>query len=334
MVGWVTLLVSVVGASANPPADADHTDAIRDRPINGIWPTTLMIDGVLARWADDLALRYDLDEDAARRLQHELSQDWRKFIHENRPVLQPLLNEYVEARLALGPPDPEVVRTWSERAGPVLSKIERQLHNTRRDLRARLDPVRQGMLDVRSIEANAMLKILEAKLEAWKQGRFETHEWWDETARSRQEAARRAEPHASTASSKVNSRIDTEMRRWDYFLRQFVQRYLLDDTQSQAAYSIARECKQRALEHRDRYRARLATLEKSVGDATEYTTEQSAEFNAMYGPIDALFAEMKTRLEQIPTTEQVEREGTEGEAETTAPGQASSTVDDSVGERP
>ena len=56
---------------------------------------------------------------------------------------------------------------------------------------------------------------------------------------------------------------------------------------------------------------RLATLEKNVGDATQYTTEQSEEFKAMYGPIDALFTEMKMRLEQIPTTEQV---ATAGEA--------------------
>lgn len=290
-----------------------------------------MIDGVLARWADDLALRYDLDEDAARQLEHELSQGWRTFIQENRSVLQPLLNEYVEARLAINPPDPEVVRAWAERAGPVFAKIENQLHQTRRDLRSRLDPVGLGMLDVRSIEANVMLKTLEAKLDAWKQGRFEPHEWWDGTTRSRQEAARRAEPHASTASSKVNTRIDTEMLRWDHFLRQFVQRYLLDDTQTQAANSIARECKQRALEHRDRYRARLATLEKNVGDATQYTVEQKAEFKAMYGPIDTLFAEMKTRLEKIPTTEQM---ATAGVAKKPMTNHAPNAVGDSVGEGP
>lgn len=311
MVGWFTLLAWGIGAAASPPTDANHADVIVDSPINGIWPTGPMIDGVLARWADDLALRYDLDEDVALELQNELSQNWRTFIQENRPVLQPLLNEYVEARLALHPPDRKVVRAWSERASPVLAKIEKQLHNTRRSLRARLDPVRQGMLDVRSVEANVMLKTLEAKLDAWKQGRFEPREWWDGTDRSRQEAARRAEPRASAASSRVNTRIDTEMLRWDHFLRQFVQRYALDDTQKQAAYSIGRECKQRALAHRDRYRARLATLEKHVGDATDYTAEQSAEFNAMYGPIDAVFAEMKTRLEQIPTTAQVEKEVTE-----------------------
>ena len=310
MVAWITLLAWGIGVAASPPADADHTEAIADGPISGIWPTAPMIDGVLARWADDLALRYELDEDATVALQYELSQEWGTFIRENRPVLQPLLNEYVEARLALHPPDPEVVRAWSARARPVLAKIEKHLGHTRRDLRARLDPVRQGMLDVQSIEANLVLKTLEAKLDAWEQGRFEAREWWDETDRSRQEAARRAEPRVSTASSRVNTRIEMEMLRWDYFLRQFVQRYMLNDTQKQAAYSIGRECKQRALEHRDRYRARLATLEKSIGDATEYTDEQSAEFKAMYGPIDALFAEMKVRLDRIPTTVQVEKEGT------------------------
>ena len=171
---------------------------------------------------------------------------------------------------------------------------------------------------------------------------------------STQLSSRSRRAAASAASTKVHNRIDTEMLRWDRFLRQFVQRYVLDDTQTQAAYSIARECKQRALEHRDRYRARLATLEKSVGEETEYTPEQSAEFKAMYGPIDALFAEMKTRIDQIPTTEQVataeEKEGTElratekearrrhggteGKAETTAADHASSKVDDSVEEKP
>lgn len=276
---------------------------------NGIWPTDGMIDALLARWADDTAVKYELDAEKTALLRETMTRRWSAFLAEHRAVLRPLLNDYIEARIAAKPPSPELVRDWTKRALPLFERVRTQLHETREELKPLVDPTQRIKLDFQGIKMNAALGLFQSRLEAWSRGEFTQQEWWQPTERARQHSAKRgdAEPSApdvKTAPSLAKTRIDEELLRWDHFVAEFLDRLKLDSTQRLAAYSVLRECKQRALDHRDRHRARLEKFEKTAAESDTPDQTQREEAVALYEPVDKIFTELTKRLEQIPTTAQ------------------------------
>lgn len=307
------LLLPLPGLQPEPDKPAPDAIAQNSTPGEGMWPTPQMIDGLLSRWADETALKYELDDGQTARCRDVVTKRWTTFLRQNRPALQPLLNQYIEARLALQPPEPESVRRWAEQAMPVFQDFQRQMRETQVELSAILTLTQRTRLRLENIKINTGLQLFQTRLEAWQQGQFAQNDWWDSPPRQRREnlqAKQDPRRRNTLAPSKAKTRIDGEFLRWDYFVARFADKYKLDDSQREAAYSILRECKQKALTHRDRYRARLERLEKSIALSDKLgdrlPDDLRAEAVAMYGPIDALFVELKTRLEQIPTTAQTE----------------------------
>lgn len=303
----LTLLALWPGLPADPEMAAPDAIPKGTAPAEGIWPTQKMIDGLLARWADETALKYELDQEQAARSRRMITARWSAFLKENRRSLQPLLNEYIEARLALAPPESERVRRWAKRALPLFEDFHRQIGETQEELSGLLTPIQQAKLGLETIKISTGLHLFAARLEAWQRGEFEQDDWWQPTRRERRkrrETEEKVDDRENLVASKTKTRIDEELLRWDYFVAEFVEQYKLDDMQREAAYSILRECKQKALAHRDRYRVRLERLEEALVATAEVPDKLRSEGIAMYGPIDELFVELKSRLEQIPTTAQ------------------------------
>lgn len=289
--------------TASPPATVT---------TDGFWPTPKMLDGLLARWADDDAVKYQLDAATTDRHRQQLVQRWTRFARENRAVIQPLLNEYIESRLDMAPPDPTAVQDWASRATPMFESFREEFMRSHDELSAILPPVQRAKLAMDGVKIGAAMELFRARLRAWGDGRFDEHEWWDPPrgvrsergdAPTRESDRRDDNPDRRTAKEKINE----ELLRWDYHVAQFIESFNLDEAQRQTAYSILRECRAAASAHLDRYRARMELLERGVArHGGTMDDEQRAEATAVYGPVDAIFVEMTRRLEQIPTTAQRE----------------------------
>lgn len=290
-----------------PHPDAAENDANAKKPAanEGIWPTPKMLEGMLVHWADESAVKLDLSDEQTERLEEQLLKRWPAFLEEHRETLQPLLNEYIETHMAKTPPEREAIKSWADRAMPMFELFQEQILESQRDMTEYLEPAQKGKLAAESLKMTAGLQLFQAKIKSWQRGEFEERDWWDPPRRvlnQRERDKDAAEAAAAAAApSLAKKRVEEELSRWDRHVAEVIEKFKLDDTQRVAAESILRECKERATAHLDRYRARMEQLEKRLKDGAA----EQAEVAEMYAPFDAMFAELKSRVEQIPTTAQM-----------------------------
>ena len=101
--------------------------------------------------------------------------------------------------------------------------------------------------------------------------------------------------------------IELELESWQKYVERFTRIYKLDEAQKATARSILKELRERALAHRDRHHVEIEKLERRIQthDGLQEDIENIEEqLVVLYGPIDKMFDELKTRLDGIPTAAQ------------------------------
>lgn len=316
----LALPATLLATQANEPLTPD-APAQEASHLDGIWPTQKLLNSILARWAERTASGYDLDEETRKDFRERSVKRWTEFLIERRGEIQPLLNEFLEMRMALAPPPKEQVQKWASRVGPVFQEVREEVEETQDDFRALLSPLQRAAFGLDALKMSAGLALAEEKLRQWTSGAFETDDFWQppvpRNAQQREERRRlRRERRAAAntaAASKVapveqdEDQILIELSAWEQYVVDFVVDFALDEGQRTSALSCLSEIKQRALDHRNLRRREIDKLEQRIIDADgtqaelDGLTEQLVE---LYGPIDALFKELKARLDQIPNREQ------------------------------
>jgi len=99
--------------------------------------------------------------------------------------------------------------------------------------------------------------------------------------------------------------------QWEAYVREFIQRYQLDEAQSQKAYAILRECQDQARGYMSRRRADFDRLDerlKSINnepDKTKALQEIQQQRLKLLEPVGRIFEkQLKPRLERLPTRAQ------------------------------
>jgi hypothetical protein len=294
---------------ANTPADA--------APVDGLWPSPKLLNLMLQRWAEEACEEYDLDGDQRAKVREATVKRFESFLTENRSRIQPLANEFIEMRMDLEPPSKERVQAWADRALPVFEKSRDQIRESNDEFRKVLRPMQRAKFEVDALQMSAGMAIAEHKLKGWKEGEFDKDVFWEPSPagrRQRREESRNRrtehEQSAETASPKMPvDQVVAELDRWEKYVADFVQMFNLDEGQRIAALSCLSELKDRAVAHRDRRREDIARLEyrierKTVTDVP--LDDLKKQLSELYGPIDDMFKELQTRLDQIPTALQRE----------------------------
>ncbi len=313
--------------SPQKPTEALPVDvkAAPAESLEGLWPSKKLMNLLLARRAHQAAARYELNEEQQKKVREAVVGRWGRFLTENRATLQPLANEFIEMRMELEPPSKEQVQAWAKRAMPVFGKVREQLEQGIGEFREILDPLQRAKFELDAMRFGVGLQITEQRLENWQQGEFETSEFWQppgERRRRREERRRRrggseravnlpGAPGRGAAGevtpSEQQDQIALELHAWEKFVEEFIRIYGLDGAQRDAARSCLSEVKERALAHRDRRREDIVRLEGRIRENTgaeEELADIKKRLVELYGPIDAMFAELKRRIEQIPTAKQ------------------------------
>ncbi len=305
-------------ASPVPTSPAD--------PSAGFWPTDAMVESVLRRWAAEAAERYDLRPDQQREVERRLVDRWTGFLEENRADIQPLLNEYIEARLAMEPPSADAVADWAARAMPVFQRLKGNVEEGEQEVHELLNADQRARFEQRRTQRQFGLQFVEGQLKRWSVGNFKEREWWDPPAGYRAQQRRRLAADAADDQPRADddapveppARITNELAAWEQYVADFCDRYELDQAQRNAAESMLRELVDRARDHVYRHRERIAALEKKI--VTGSGADDAAfdgELTELYGPLDAMFEELERRLQQLPTSAQrrrAEQPEAEGEA--------------------
>ncbi len=93
-----------------------------------------------------------------------------------------------------------------------------------------------------------------------------------------------------------------DVAEWDATVRAAVDRYGFDQAQSMAAFSIAKSCKSRAMEHKKSNQEAYAKAAAIADDA-----EKQTALKALDGRYDQLYAELKQRVAALASVEQENR---------------------------
>lgn len=99
--------------------------------------------------------------------------------------------------------------------------------------------------------------------------------------------------------------------KWEAYVREFIEKYKLDDGQAQRAKLILKDCQEQARQHMQRHKAELEQLDKKKKALTESKdklkalTELSQRRAKLLEPIERIFEKrLKPRLEKLPTRAQ------------------------------
>ncbi len=307
----------VIRFSDTPPDETGLGEASAStEPQEGLWPSPKLIDLILARRADEVGRHYDLDEQQRRRVRELVVRRWSDFLAENRPLIQPLANEFLEMRMELEPPSKEQVQAWAKRTGPLFEGMEAQVRESLREFREVLHPSQRPDFELDVLKVEAAMKLAEHKLQRWREGDVDPNDFWEPLPLDRQERGetRRKEPGASEPGatdsrpkSKPPDQIDRELDGWDKYVEQFIKAHDLDEGQRNAVLSCLTELKGRAVDHRDRHRVDIAELERRIaecGGSEDELDDLKPQLTELYGPIDDMFKELETRIGQLLTAAQ------------------------------
>jgi hypothetical protein len=285
-------------------------------PLEGLWPSSKLLNLMLVRWAEETCADYELDDPQRAQVRGEVVEQWSGFLNENRSVIQPLANEFIEMRMTLEPPSKEQVQAWAERVLPVFEKTRDQFRGTQDEFRKVLRPMQRAKFEVDALQMGVGMAIAEQKLKEWKRGDFDKDVFWEplpaeRRARREEHRRRRTEPDPTAVAESPKTPVDqiaAELDSWEKYVADFVQLFHLDEGQRTAALSCLSELRERAIAHRERRREEIARLEYRIQNNTATSDapldDLKKQLRELYGPIDDMFKELQARLEQIPTADQ------------------------------
>ena len=295
------VLIATGGVIAAFPQPASQPAAItppaNDASPDGYWPDEAMVSGLLHRWTNAAAEAYSLSPRQREQLRTQLGERWSEFLLDHRAELQPLLREYLEVRVAGCVPPAEAARSWARRALPQFDALRQCVREGAEEFSDLLDEHQRAKFHADQARLESRFEGLHDRLWWWEQGSFTPQDW-----RQLTEPAGTKERSAESQPSPADE-LELEMSAWDRYVRLFVTRYGLDATQRLAAESILTELKDRARAHHHRHRLRIAALEELIRrpELLASTAQVEQKLAELYGPIDAMFAELQRRVERIPT---------------------------------
>ncbi len=304
------------GAETQVVGGDDADTSTESPPLDGLWPSPRLLDLMLKRWAEEIGERYDLDEEQREWVREAVVRRWGGFLADNRSIIQPLANELLEMRMDLKPPSKKQVQEWAARAAPLFEQVEDQVQRGRQELRDVLPPRQRATFELDSLTLETSMRLVARTLEQWRQGDFDQNDLWEPLpsdrrgrgeARSQAAATDRTAGVPSAAEPAAVDQIAAELDAWDKYVEHFISTYNLSEGQRDAVLSCLSELKARAIAHRDRYHEDIARLERRIQQCAGSEAELAdlkAGLIELYGPVDDMFEELTTRIEQVPTVGQ------------------------------
>ena len=301
-------------ATDQPQAEPIRSSANQDE-ANGFWPAPAVVHLIISHATEKRCRKSNLTEAYCAKLRDRTADEWSQLIEDHRDGLRPLLNEYLDMRLGPEPPTDERVKRWAEKAEPIVEQLLTE-HRAHKDTLANEPELPEGEPGPDVIEVG--LDVARQHLAQWKRGDYKKSTFWGPSTKPDD---RQRSPPQTTPLLPEQGRTDApvalpvdpialELLGWAKYVEEFAARHHLDTAQRDAAMSCLLEMTQRANAHRERHLEDVERLERRIDNSSQTPAEQEAiqrEIVRLYGPVDDMFAELKRRLEQIPTTVQRRR---------------------------
>lgn len=258
-------------------------------------------DWVLEAYIGQITRYYNLNKEQEEYTRKLLNQKVKGFLNDHERDVRALMAEYMEYQLSQELPDPQAAQAFAKKAGPLARDIRKEIFEGNMRWREILNDQQRAKHDQDLKQMTTFFDGLEQGLERWKDGRVQPSD-----------LPGRIGPRPASLGQKPED-------AWDYWVKNFIQSYKLDEGQQQTATSILRELKDEAARYRDSNKERfgeLDTAQKAIRDRApktdpeglakyqEETAKISKQKAELERPINALFDQLRSRVEAIPTVDQ------------------------------
>lgn len=260
------------------------------------WKTEWILDAYVAQ----VTRYYNLTEEQEEYTRKLMNQRVKSFLQDHEREVRSLIAEYWNYQLSQELPEPQAAQEFARRAAPLIDAARKEIFEGNMQWRRVLDEEQRAKHDRDLQQMTTFFDNLDRGLERWKHGDVRP---MDVPGRVNARPTRLIEPEEA----------------WDAWVRKFIQTYRLDEGQQQTAQSILRELKTEAARYReankDAFTELKAQSERIVGrqpktdpgELEKYqkeTREFSQKREQLERPIHALFQQLRTRVEAIPTADQ------------------------------
>lgn len=275
-----------------------------NRPRQGIFsgsPLFWRTDWVLEAYIKQITRHYNLNQEQEEYTRKLLNQKVKTFLQENERDVRALVAEYFEYQLSQELPDAQTAQEFARRASPLAQRIRREIFDGNMSWREILNDEQLAKHDQDLRQMTTFFDNLEMGLERWKEGRVQPSD-----------LPGRVGPRPTTLGQKPED-------AWEYWVRNYIRSYKLDEGQQQTARSILRELKDEAARYRESNKSRFVAVENAQKAIRERAPKTDPEGLAQYQretaqitrqkaelerPITALFDQLRSRVEAIPTVDQ------------------------------
>ena len=155
---------------AGPPTGA------QDVP-KGPWPPKRLIEAGLRRMIRDLTKHHKLDAKQSAVLEREVMSRWPAFLKEHRPVLQKLINEYLEVAIVGKAPSAEKVAGWAKAFQPVVEAAAKEADGSYKAIRKVLRPDQIKTWDKEYKSFGAEKDFVQTEVAKLARGHFNPRTW-------------------------------------------------------------------------------------------------------------------------------------------------------------
>ena len=292
--------------------------------------------------------RYGLNDQQVKQLRVRFIRNSFTFFMQNAETLLPVAREIIDTRLANKPFTPEQVQQWSKVVRPVIERWRQGAGREVNAFAKRyLTPEQQAKVqeDLVIIDKR-LVKVIGQIKDRWETGQWSPEMWGlgkdpvhmglqaklaakgdqkDLAAKSQDTPPstpppppvsrgpmRLGErPAGGVTFSKQDASSLPDETKWVAYVRQFCDRYGLSKAQKASAYAILKDLQEQAQAYRSSRSEEIKRLEARIrkGESAEDRREAQAELRDVLRGIEELFERLKSRLESIPTADQLRRVG-------------------------
>ncbi len=257
-------------------------------------------DWVLELYVSQITRHYNLNKDQEEYTRKLLSARVKTFLEGHEREVRALMAEYMEYQSSQELPDAKAAQDFAKRAAPLAREIRKEILEGNMRWREVLDDQQRAKHDSDLKQMTLLFDNMEQGLERWKDGKVQPTD-----------LPGRIGPRPNNTNKIEDA--------WDYWVRNFIRSYKLDEGQQQTAQSVLRELKAEATRYRDANKEKFTEMDASLkairerspktdpGDLAKYQEEtskivkQKAELER---PIAALFDQLRSRVEAVPTVDQ------------------------------
>ncbi|NOT01661.1 MAG: hypothetical protein HOP29_13650 [Phycisphaerales bacterium] len=307
------LVWSVSAAVAQPserksePFPPDKVEPAKARAeVEGFWPVDALTEQAVKR----IAFRYNLNEEQTEYTREMMNTRVKKFLDDHQDDIWPLIRDLAYYQRQGHLPDSPTAQKLAPVALNILREARDEIFRSNEEWGDVLTPDQKRVHDYDMKEMQRTFEMMNGNFEKWKTGDLAEGTIFPAAKRLVDDPPRPSKPDGAALGEHARDPQGLLLdSHFDAYVEKFIRDYQLTPPQQEAARSILREIKKRSADFRDTHHEELTAIkdELAKSDTPEKRREINERRRKVTAPLDDLFQEFKTRLDQIPDQAQKER---------------------------